>query len=393
MKKLLALLALAGFTSAFAQSSVQLFGNIDQGMYRGTYADKSMTSTGSNVGSTSFWGIKGSENLGGGTTANFELRSEITLNSGAAGSSSTGISGTDSRSSTIFNRGAWIGLSNPRLGAVQLGRQPNAFWEETMAYNNTGINSYGFAGLTAITMGANSQHLLYNGTDLTGAGKALSFMGASSGNPSWTGTAESFIGGISYTTPTVGGFTGKLQTGTLDPSYTAAQSANNTKGASLNYKAGNLRLGWAYDAKTDANGATAYTQRMLGATYALSNGYKVVAARTYTGFGSLPKSQGAHEMVLTGFGVGKSSGRWDYNAGVSKLVDAEDNSNAVRMLGATARYNFSKQTSWYVGVGQAKNTGNSRIGPVYAPASTTIPTAGDVGQTVNSLLTGVRYQF
>lgn len=392
MKKILALLALAGFTSAFAQSSVQLFGNLDQALYRGTYGGNSMLTTASNAGTTSFWGIRGSEKLGAGNTASFELRSEVSMNGGLAGSSTTGISGSDSRSSSIFNRGAWVDLTNDSLGGVRVGRQLNSWWEMTTNYNNTGINSFGWGAALSVASGSNSQHLVYNGTDLSAAGKALNYMGAASSNPSQTGTSESFIGGITYTTPTVAGFTGKLQVGTLDTSYTTAQAANNTKGAALEYKQGDLQLGYGFDVKNDSNGDAALSQRALGANYTLG-AYKLTAARNETTFGGLAASQGAHNLTTTGLGLGTSRGAWDYNLAWTKLVDQSDSANAARYLGAVARYNFSKTASWYVGAGQTKNTGLSRLGPVHGSSSATIPVSGDTGKTVNALLTGLRVQF
>ena len=392
MKKLLALLALAGFTSVFAQSSVQLFGNIDQSVYRGTYSDKAMLTTASNAGSTSYWGVRGSEKLDGANTASFELRSEIALNTGQTGSSTTGISSTDSRTATVFNRGAWIDFTNANLGGVRVGRQNNAWWDMTNSYNNTGVTSFGWASATAVVSGSTSQHLLYNGTDLNAAGKALNYMGASSGNPSYSGASEPFVGGITYTTPTINGLTGKLQLGAVDTSYTTNKSANNTKGFAVDYKNGNLQAGLGYDAKTDANGDAAWTQRAIGVKYNIGS-YTLTAARNQTGFGGLARAQGAHPMTVNAVGVGKTSGRWDYNLGYTKLSDNDDSANSARYVAATARYNFSKQTSWYVGAGQVKNSGASRLGPIYASSAATIPVAGDVGQTVNALLTGIRYQF
>lgn len=393
MKKLLAMLALAGFTSAFAQSSVQLFGNIDQGLYRGSYDNKTMLTTGSNVGSTSFWGITGSDNLGGGTKATFDLRSEITLNTGTTGSSTTGTSGTDTRSATVFNRAAWIGLSNNTYGAVQVGRQPDAWWEMTTKFNNTGINSFGWATATAVVSGATSQHLLYGGTDLSASGKALNYMGASSNNPSYTGSSEAFLGGISYTTPKLAGFTGKVQVGSVDPSYSTSQQANNAFSSNVVYESGPLTLAVGYDSKNDANSNAAYKQTALGAKYALSNGYTLTAARNKTEFGGLAKTQGGHDMIINAVGVGKTINLWDLNVGYTTLKDDQANDNHARLLGATARYNFSKQTSVYFGAGQAKNYGQSRLGPVYAASAATIPVAGDVGKTVNAVMTGIRYTF
>lgn len=390
MKKLLAILAVTGFTSAFAD--VTVFGNFDQSMYRGTYGGQSMTSTTYNAGSASHWGLRGTEKLNGGTTASFELQSELILNTGQVGSSTTGISNTDSRLSTVFNRAAWVQLSNSDLGSIRAGRQQNAWWETVTKYNNTGVNSFGFVAAAAVAGGSTTQHLAYNGTDLSGTGKVFNFMGTSTNNPANVGTNEAFMGGITYVTPKIGNFTAKVQVGNLDQSYTTKASANNARTLALDYETDSVKVGYGWDVKQDADGNTAWTQRVIGAKYKLGQ-YTLTAARNETSFGSLARSQGAHNLVINAVGVGTSVGVWDYNLGYTKMSDADNSDNAVRYLGATARYNFSKTASWYVGAGQAKNSGQSRLGPVYGSSGTTIPVAGDVGKTVNAVLTGVRFQF
>lgn len=390
MKKILALLAVAGLTSAFAE--VTVFGNFDQSLYRGTYGGQSMTSTTYNGGSTSHFGFRGSEKLNGSTTASFELQSELNLNSGQVGSSTTGISNTDSRLSTVFNRAAWIQMSNNDFGSLRVGRQQNAWWETVTKYNNTGINSFGWIAAAAVTGGSTTQHLVYNGTDLSAAGKVFNFMGASSNNPSYTGSNEAFMGGITYVTPKIGNFSAKVQTGTIDQSYTTAAGANNARGLALDYETDALKVGYGWDVKQDANGDTAWTQRVIGAKYQLGQ-YTLTAARNETTFGSLARSQGAHNLVINALGIGTSSGSWNYDLGLTKLSDVDNSNNSARYVGVVARYNFSKTASWYAGAGQTKNEGQSRLGPVYGSSGTTIPVAGDVGKTVNAMLTGVRFQF
>ena len=141
-KSLFALAALGAFASAAqAQSSVTLFGILDasvtymqnSGVASSTTAPGVDAGTGNsssvaigkgapNTGSnfvyydsqifSSQWGIKGTEDLGGGLKANFMLNGDANTNTG----------GTDPRG--LFRRAAWVGLSG-NFGEIRLGDQAN----------------------------------------------------------------------------------------------------------------------------------------------------------------------------------------------------------------------------------------------------------------------------
>ncbi|QJP69669.1 porin [Burkholderia glumae] len=114
---ILSLASLAITGSAHAQSSVTLYGLIDTSL---TYlshgaGDKNAwlvgnSSTGNLGGSQ--WGIKGSEALGGGLTAVFQLESGFDPSNGKLG-----------QGGREFGRQAFVGLAHERLGGVTLGRQ------------------------------------------------------------------------------------------------------------------------------------------------------------------------------------------------------------------------------------------------------------------------------
>lgn len=103
--------------SAQAQSSVTLYGRLDAGFQ---YSDKSRGADGRDAGSVSelsnggirpsIFGFRGSEDLGGGLKAFFNLESHFD-------------SGTGQTTSTFFRRQANVGLSSTEWGTVTLGRQ------------------------------------------------------------------------------------------------------------------------------------------------------------------------------------------------------------------------------------------------------------------------------
>jgi len=118
LKKTLLAIALAGLgISAYAQSSVTLYGRIDTGIEYQSGVPNSANSSSSRFRvesgdlGTSLWGIKGVEDLGGGNKAVFQL--EDGLNT-ANGESSDG---------KAFSRYADVGLSNDSYGTLLLGNQ------------------------------------------------------------------------------------------------------------------------------------------------------------------------------------------------------------------------------------------------------------------------------
>jgi len=131
-KSLFALAALGAFASAAqAQSSVTLFGALDGSLAMGQNISKvtsastasvtSATSGGSGMYMldssivSSNWGMRGSEDLGGGKKANFYVEGDLALNNG------------NTHSDGLFRRGANISLSDANLGEVFLGRRGSAY--------------------------------------------------------------------------------------------------------------------------------------------------------------------------------------------------------------------------------------------------------------------------
>ncbi|WP_321788980.1 porin [Paraburkholderia sp. J94] len=115
MKKTLILAGVLGAfaMSAHAQSSVTLYGSLDAGIvYANNAGGHSLWAQGSGALSHNYFGLKGSEDLGGGLKAIFKLESGFNIGNGSF-----------SESDTIFNRQAYVGLQSDQYGALTLGRQ------------------------------------------------------------------------------------------------------------------------------------------------------------------------------------------------------------------------------------------------------------------------------
>jgi predicted porin len=140
MKKILLASAIASLFSvtAHAQSSVTLYGIIDEGVQFNSN-NKNVNAAGANAGGRqvalnstsglngSRWGLRGAEDLGGGLKAVFTLESGINLNNGAFG-----------QGGTEFGRQAFVGLSSAQYGTVTLGRQYDSVVTYVQPVSTTG---------------------------------------------------------------------------------------------------------------------------------------------------------------------------------------------------------------------------------------------------------------
>ncbi|WP_027796146.1 porin [Paraburkholderia acidipaludis] len=140
-----ALLALSA-QSAFAQSSVTLYGLVDTAIRYQTNANPQndgLASMVQGVETPSRFGLKGSEDLGDGTQAIFKLENQFNLFNGAL-----------PPGAPLFSRNAYVGLSNNVYGTVTFGYQQTPFfeamgntfdpltvadyWQDSWAYNPIG---------------------------------------------------------------------------------------------------------------------------------------------------------------------------------------------------------------------------------------------------------------
>lgn len=122
MKKiLLAATLMAGFTGvAQANTSVTLYGLLDTAIgyerikEHATGIKKTQTGLRDGVQSGNRWGLKGTEDLGGGLRATFQIESGFNLSNGQSG-----------QSGRLFGRHATVGLAGDTWGQIDFGRQTN----------------------------------------------------------------------------------------------------------------------------------------------------------------------------------------------------------------------------------------------------------------------------
>jgi len=225
MKKSLIALAVLGSVAgmAQAQSSVTLYGLAD--IWVGsTKAEingvgSSVTKVDGSGLATSRFGLKGSEDLGGGLKANFQLEQGFNIDTGTAGNS-TGTAG-----SQAFDRQAWVGVSGG-FGEVQVGKTWSSY-DDIRSSANDNFN----------------------------ANVAASFN-------TWVGYTDRPVNSIKYISPTVGGFSGSVTYGLGEDKLANANGKSSSlTSLGLQYANGPVFVGLAYQSEKD--GGQHPDQRLL----------------------------------------------------------------------------------------------------------------------------------
>ena len=190
MKKTLIAVAALAATGAFAQS-VTVYGRLDAGYAMTTSSVNNVDTKANGVQShnsvSSMWGLKGSEDLGGGMNAFFVLEQDIYTANGNTGASGAGGGLTNASG---FNRTSLVGV-NGGFGSVSFGRDYVPTFKVVGA---TDVNN-----LSRISTVQNS--------------------GANSTVPSL----------VFYSTPDMGGFKVNLSYGNQDSSVSSAAGDTSTK--------------------------------------------------------------------------------------------------------------------------------------------------------------------
>ena len=226
-KTILAAAALGSFSIvAQAQSSVTLYGLLDAGI---TYANKVATSTGHDslvkygdgVASGSRWGLRGTEDLGGGLKAIFVLESGF----------STG-DGTSGQGGALFGRQAFVGLTKDGIGSVTFGRQ-YSFSTDYIGANYT---------MGSQTPAGNYAYHINDLDQLTSSriNNAVKFSSAN-----FAGLTFGAMYGFSNSTQFAG-----------TPTTTTTQGSSSTYSFGANYATGPFSIGAAYTNIRFPNGAT-----------------------------------------------------------------------------------------------------------------------------------------
>lgn len=303
MKKtvLVAALMACGAGSVMAQSNVTLYGTMDTSIGRGF--NQETTGLNTNQRGTSNWGLRGSEDLGGGLKANFHLESTaLETDTGGGGNG--------------FTRQSWLGLSG-NFGSVMLGR--------TTTPQSRVMGTFDLNGISAVN-------------PYTTLGQAA--------NGGLTGSRQS--NQVQYATPTFSGFSARIGFGFAEVD---SSEKKNWAQIAAQYKAGGLTLGAAVQPKSTSFQNPADNDKYRTG-YALGAKYQFDGIATVSGLYQQDEQKANGKLL--GFGVAVPFGALEVGAQYARIMTEGTPAGAKTALkGAAAyelfaNYSLSKRTTLYV---------------------------------------------
>jgi predicted porin len=320
-----------------------LYGILDGGLL---FLSKTQNPTGGNGGKflgfsnagqlPSIFGLRGTEDLGGGLAVEFTLESGIDIANG----------GHADNNGNLFGRQAWVGLQGG-FGSPRAGLQFSPFFDTAFALDPRGLSEFR-SGLPLYLNNA---------------------LGTGAFNPN----------AIKYTTPSLAGLQGSVM---FAPGGIAGDfQAGREYSANLSYHWNSLGVFAAYYNGNAGGAATpvptnfAMDARIIGASYVFGTLTAKAAFTNYkmagTGINNNVWDAGLNYMATPAV---------DLNAGVYYMVNRDDSHSKSVMGALGATYNLSPRTAVYTQIAAVNNKGTENLGldvgdaptTLYAPAGTTI---------------------
>lgn len=339
------MLAFAG--TAAAQSNVSIYGIIDGGVdYQKGGPAGSITKVTSGIQNPSRIGFKGTEDLGGGTSAFFTLENGFALDTGAA-----------LQNGALFGRQAFVGLKGS-FGSLTLGRQ--------------------------YTPQFTSLCFLIDPFSCGMAGKADNLM--SQGGTAATGGALRTNNAVKYAMPVIGGVMAELMVGAGE--VAGNSSALRTYGGQVGYAAGPLLVRLASNNVENATASATSRVTTFGAKYDFKVAVAAFAYATNKGAtaGNTNVAQADTRDILVG--VTLPFGASTVVASYIRKSDKSAAHNDASQLALGYTYALSKRTNLYTSYAHIDNTVANTSQNYYTAGNATDPGTGD-----RSVNVGVRHTF
>lgn len=307
---------------AQAQSSVNLYGLIDLSI-GSTKPVGGFSQTGIDNGklTTSYFGLRGSEDLGGGLSAVFKLESYVRADTGASGRFN---------GDTLFARTASVGLSSTTFGTFTLGRNTTPLFVSTLSFNAFG-DSFGYS--------PSIRHYFDGGAVVTG-------------DSAWNNS-------VLYSSPDFGGFKFGLIAAAKSGTSGNINSNGANLGANVGYAAGPLAASLVYqEVKKDGVAPVPDTR-----TWQLDGAYDFGVAKTFLQLGQVKNTTTNVTYRLVDVGAKIPAGNGNVLVQYGRLSpDAGAKTNTVS-LGYS--YNMSKRTELYAAAMRDKKD-NLSVGSSYS---------------------------
>lgn len=359
----IAALATLATGSVLAQSSVTLYGRLNETVERVKIGNDKVTELRDN---TSFLGFKGVEDLGGGLKASFLLEAQFDAGTGAAGTAGN-------QGGTFFGRESWVALGSDNLGRVRLGNvSSSAFYYATADYvgqhnHDVGTSADAFflyvgnvkntvAYITPVLFGTTTVEVQYGlgekaeniGYGRTKETKTIAVMYENgpwhAGGGYITGPGGRLFGG------------GPDFADNLDPAATGSNPLNDSEsyGARLLY---DITPVWNIGGYVNRDELDDGTESAKRTSYRVVSRYTIGASDFFLDVGRANKWSGTSKTAATQYTV-------DWN------------------------YNLSKRTKFYAYYTRIDNDSNIYYGPGFNNGN-----SGSAGDNFSSIAVGIRHLF
>lgn len=330
--------AICSVVPSFAQSSVTLFGTAD-GAYRkiATNGVGSVNGIVSGGWSSTRWGLRGSEDLGGGLSTSFWLESAVSLISGA-GATTSGID---------FTRRSTVSLTDKDLGEIRLGR-------DYIPTHWVRFDPFGFVGIGSVQQ-----------FSISAAPNSV-LQSAFGSNPT---TAQRASNAVEYFLPVNKvGIDGSVQYAFRENS-TAALDAHHTVGGRIGYTWDRLYLSAASMRTRDTSTSPdTFKDTVIGAIYEAGFAKISAAVRRY----EFRQASQTTPLLAASvpFGPHEFKAMWMAASENGRIGALNVSNNRADQLTLGYVYNLSKNTRVYATAAKLRNQGASRFALLGSPATT-----------------------
>ncbi len=340
-KKILAAAALAIVSGSAMADGASLYGVIDASVTTiSNYDSKNTNFTGMQDGlwMPSLWGIHGSEDLGDGMKADYDLQSNLTITNGNAAF------GT----SQLFDRNATVGISGD-FGRVSAGERLDPIWIQSIVEQAMGVHHSGSAAIASLGyQGAGCATLATCGKNSYGTSTVANVMSAN-----W----------LYYEAPKV------IDNVSLSAGYQFGNVAGQTSslaGTYLggSYNKGGLTVNVGLEAQNNSDNSSRLNRTLVGAMYSM-NGW-TVEAQEMRASTSGASSSGGTIITKIDANIGQVGLAYDMTPKLkvgAQYVFINDNANNARpsITSVSAVYSLSARTKLYMQI-ENNNPSNGEAG-------------------------------
>ncbi len=363
-KKIIAAAALA-LVSGAALADATLYGILDASVNSTSNvakggANATLNAMGDGAWLPSIWGIKGSEDLGAGMKASFQLESNLNITNGNSGDSSL----TGAPSGKLFDRWATVGISGD-FGSITGGEQLDPLFLQSF------LNGVRLAHSASLAVNSQVAYGGVGGTQQTIANIFSQNM-------------------VTYKTPMFSNTT--VQLGYQFGNTAGNNSASSGENILINYAANGLAVNGGYEISNDSTNVNKLKKGLIGANYTVGD-WKLAGQWNSFKSDNSNITGGQANVDSNGYELGASYNFTSSLTGFANYTWANDSIANVTptALSLAMQYSFSKRTNVYAMVNRADSKGVAGWGALYetgGPVSAGTATSAQTGIAV-----GIQHTF